>query len=444
MNKHRANRKKAAIWLWLLMVFLMLQGGGSKGNEMLTAEAAVSDQAALEHGGGNAVTPQQFGALADGIHDDGPALQKALESGNPVVLVSDLYLFSGVSVWDHNVSLNGNGHVLYCDGKGVEICATLNDDPSSAAAIVTENKPYYGTYHRGYVSYGGSGPLTENLGEVTVGYFHEYQAYLSDLTIIARNFDGQCGLELKRMCKSVVRNVRSICEEGSDGEVGIHVHNCYQVRLEGCHAQNWTASNTCDRGYGIEADGNDIVITGCTAFGNKHDICICSGRNIFSTDIRVNDCKVGCVYDPNAYRADGSKKYQARFDIHGAGERVFVNNLDIAVEAAGPDTIFASLRAPKAELNGMTLTGDAGYVVFAELADSFTFTGLRMENMDLYGGFRPEESIRELRITDGVLNGFARMGPHTKVYLEGVSVRDQGKSARGAGAKEISGVHPNE
>ena len=87
MNKHRANRKKAAIWLWLLMVFLMLQGGGSKGNEMLTAEAAVSDQAALEHGGGNAVTPQQFGALADGIHDDGPALQKALESGNPVVLV---------------------------------------------------------------------------------------------------------------------------------------------------------------------------------------------------------------------------------------------------------------------------------------------------------------------------------------------------------------------
>ena len=39
------------------------------------------------------MTPQQYGALADGTHDDAPALQKALESGKPVVLISDLYLF---------------------------------------------------------------------------------------------------------------------------------------------------------------------------------------------------------------------------------------------------------------------------------------------------------------------------------------------------------------
>jgi hypothetical protein len=32
------------------------------------------------------VTPQQFGALSDGIHDDRPAIQAALDSGNPIYL----------------------------------------------------------------------------------------------------------------------------------------------------------------------------------------------------------------------------------------------------------------------------------------------------------------------------------------------------------------------
>ncbi len=392
--------------------------------ETLTPGSA-SGQSLAETGTGTVVTPQQFGALADGIHDDGPALQKALESGNPVVLVSDLYLFSKVSVWDHNVSLNGNGYVLHCDGGVMEICASLNQDPSSDVAIITENQPYYGTYYRGYISYHGSKPLAENLEHYTASYFNEYHAYISNLTILARNCQGSCGLELKRMCKSTISNVSSICEEGSDGEVGILVYNCYQVRIENCYAQNWTATNTGDRGYGIGADGNDITVIGCSAFGNKHDISICTARNIFSNDITVNNCKVGCSYQPEAYRHDGSKRFQARFDIHAAGERVTVHGLKITVDHADQGTILAAIRAPKVEISQVEVEAADGYLVFAELADSVYFTDLQMEACDLHGGLTKEESIDEIHITNGVINGFDQMGDNTKIYLQNVMVKEE-------------------
>lgn len=373
-----------------------------------------------ESGSGSVVTPQQFGAKADGIHDDAPALQAALESGKAVILISDLYLFSDVSVWDHEVSLNGNGYVLYCDGCSIEVCALLKEDPDSDAVVVTENEPYYDTYFRGYVSYHGEKPIKEELEDYTPFYFNEHHAYISNVVIVCKNMEGLCGLTLKRMCKSLVSNVRSICEKGSDGEVGILIYDCYQTRVENCYAQNWTADVTCNRGYGIEAYGNDIVISGCSAYGNKHDICVCSGRNIISNNITVKDCKVGCQYDPDAYRKDGSRKYQARFDIHASGENVLVQNLSINVENADESAIFAVVRCPEAVIDGLTANGEDGYISFGELADKVYFTDLQMPDIRLYGGFLEEESVREIHITNGSIRAIDKMRPDAELYFENV------------------------
>lgn len=378
-----------------------------------------------EIGSGSVVTPQQFGAKADGIHDDAPALQAALESGQAVILISDLYLFSDVSVWDCDVSLNGNGYVLYCDGCSMEICALRNEDPDSDAAVVTENKPYFGTYYRGYVSYHGEKPIDADLDECTVFYFNEHHAFISNLVILCRNAEGKCGLTLKRMCKSLVNNVSVICENGSDGEVGILIYHCYQTNVENCYAQNWTADTTCNRGYGIEAYGNDITISGCSAYGNKHDICICSGRDIISNNITVKDCKVGCQYDPDAYRKDGSRKYQARFDIHASGKNVVVQDLDITVENADAGTIFAVVRSPEAVIDGLNAKGEDGYISFGELADKVYFTNLQMPDMKLYGGFSEEESVQEIHITNGSIKGIDKMHPDAKIYFKNVLIDNE-------------------
>ena len=383
-----------------------------------------------EIGSGNIVTPQQFGAKADGIHDDAPALQAALESGKAVILVSNLYLFSDVSVWDCDVSLNGNGYVLYCDGCGIEICAYRNDDPASDAAVITEKKPYYGTYYRGYVSYHGSNPLKETLENCTVSYFNEYHAYISNVVILCRNTEGLCGLTLKRMCKSLVNNVSSICEKGSDGEVGILIYHCYQTRVENCYAQNWTGNATGERGYGIEAYGNDITISGCLAYGNKHDICICSGRDIISNNITVKDCQVGCRYDPDAHRVDGTRRYQARFDIHASGQDVVVQNLDIVVENADAGTAYVVVRSPEAVINGLNIQGEDGYVSFGELADKVFFTDLNMPDVRLYGGFSEEEYVREIHITGGSIRGIDQMQPDTELFLKNVEMKDETEADR--------------
>lgn len=378
-----------------------------------------------EIGSGNIVTPQQFGAKADGVHDDAPALQAALESGKAVILVSNLYLFSNVSVWDCDVSLNGNGYVLYCDGCSIEICAYRNDDPASDAAVFTEKEPYYSTYFRGYVSYHGSKPLKETLEDCTVSYFNEYHAYISNVVILCRNTEGLCGLTLKRMCKSLLNNVSSICEKGSDGEVGILIYHCYQTRVENCYAQNWTGDATSNRGYGIEAFGNDITISGCSAYGNKHDICICSGRDIISNHITVKDCQVGCLYDPNAHRADGTRKYLARFDIHASGEDIVVQNLDIVVENADIGTSYVVVRSPEAVIEGLNIQGEDGYVSFGELADKVIFKDINMPNIRLYGGFSEEESVREIHVMGGSIRGIDKMQPDTELFFEDVEIKEE-------------------
>lgn len=378
-----------------------------------------------EIGSGNVVTPQQFGAKADGTHDDAPALQAALESGKSVILVSDLYLFSDVSVWDCDVSLNGNGYVLYCDRCRIEICALQNDDPNSDVAVFTEKEPYYDTYFRGYISYHGSKPIKEKLEDYTVSYFNEHHAYISNVVILCRNTEGLCGLTLKRMCKSLVSNVSSICEKGSDGEVGILIYHCYQTTVENCYAQNWTGDATSNRGYGIEAYGNDITISGCSAYGNKHDICICSGRDIISNNITVKDCQIGCRYDPDAHREDGTRKYQARFDIHASGENVVIQNLDISVENADDGTIFAAFRSPEVVINGLTVNGEDGYILFGELADKVYFTDLQMPDIRLCGSFSEEEYVKEIHITNGSIKAVEKLQPDTKIYFKNVVIEEE-------------------
>jgi hypothetical protein len=64
------------------------------------------------------VTPEQYDAVGDGVHDDGPALKAALESGKKVLLQKDLYVFSPLTVRDHNIILDGNGFNIIVDLAG--------------------------------------------------------------------------------------------------------------------------------------------------------------------------------------------------------------------------------------------------------------------------------------------------------------------------------------
>lgn len=351
-----------------------------------------------------ATSPEQFGAVGNGITDDAPALAKALESGKPVRLTQDLYLKSRLLIIDKDVVLDGCGHTLYCNGAALDF--TENSDflaiysrtisaEGADCRIYREKTTHYDTYHRGYIEYKGRKPIPQEevYTDYTVTGFNEHRAVIKNVRMVCTNFKGLCALTLRKMCHSVIENVQTVCEDVTGtGSVGILVDSCCSTALRGCYSSGWTDDLSCkvtNRGYGFCCNGNGIVIDGCESWNCKHDISVAGNRDYWSTDIRVQNCTFGCEFDQQK-RIDGSYRYQQIMDSHAGGYGVRFDDCNIIVrnanESASPIAFY--LTAPDVHVSGLEVLCDGGgcWATVGGLAEKIYLDNVRGDNLILQPG----------------------------------------------------------
>lgn len=360
----------------------------------------------IEDNGGNTsiVYPEQFGAVGDGVNDDGKALQQALESGKPVYLTQDLYIKSRVRVINRDVVFDGRGYTLHCDGAALDFKDSADFivffpnsvDPDKAdVKIYHEVPPHYKRYHRGWIEYKGRKPIPvdEVYDDYTVVGFMEHRVIVRNVTLSCKNFKGLCALTLRKMCHSLVDNVRAIMEDYTGtGSVGILVDmNCFTT-VRNCYGYGFTDDLSCNvtnRGYGVCVNGNSIIVDGCECWNNKHGICIAGNRDFWSTDIHVTNCTFGVIYNEDK-RIDGSNRFQQVMDSHAGGLGLRFDNNTIIIRNAGtrgsPHAFLLS--APYVHCSGLEVLCDGAgcWATVSGLADKVYLDNVHGENLSLQPG----------------------------------------------------------
>lgn len=306
----------------------------------------------------DAVTPEKYGALGNGVHDDGPALKAALESGKPVVLTKDLYVFSKILIYDHSVKLDGRGYTVHVDLKAetvgwdnpfaVRISASaLPDGKTGPLKIVSGSYresigSYRGvgdqgdSYVYGYISYNGFIPMPPWILDklaadegVTETYYPRVTAELRDVEFRFRNCTGKIGLQLNYCVESVLDNVKSVCEYGYDGMEGISLNGCSGVRVEHCTAENWTHRKGWalmgTHGYGIGLSSDNVLVTDFHGINNRDHMAGGGNNGLFwGSRITVRGASLesdGSVVSaaqgrPNGYFEDGFESHGNCYDIN--------------------------------------------------------------------------------------------------------------------------------
>lgn len=393
-------------------------------------------------------TPEAYGAFSDGIHDDSQALKSALESGNLVVLTNDLYIFSDVTVTDHNVRLDGNGHTIHLYGASLNFIASSwleNERPDviGQCAIVTEKETiweqggadYMRTYQRGYLVYKGQKSLNETYTSYTVRYFNDYSVQIKNVNLNCKNVSGKYGIWLVRMVNSLIENVSVVHESEApwldEGRVGICAYTCINLIIQGCYVEGWANYNTwkeSDEGYGIQVSGDNIHVDNCSGRKCKHVFCGVGARSFWSTNITVSNCNfyLNFVY---VLKSNGSTVYREPLNFHGDAYNVTINNVNIYVDGERQQACYPIvIRCPSAVLSNINVYSDGGKIGFGEFADCIYINNLNAPNCTLRTSFDGDSSnayIRELHINGGTIcrieNDKIRPG---KVYLEGVTVRE--------------------
>lgn len=386
-------------------------------------------------------TPEQYGAVGDGVHDDALALTKALESGKPVKLTQDLYLKSKVLIIDKDVMLDGCGHTLYCDGAALDfetegadffaIYARTIAAEGADCKIYSETAMHYDTYHRGYIEYKGRKPIPQEevYEDYTVTGFNEHRAVVKNLRMVCTHFKGLVALTLRKMCHSLVENVQTVCEDVTGtGSVGIILDSCCTSTLRGCYSAGWTDDLSCkvtNRGYGFCCNGNGIVIDGCEAWNCKHTISVAGNRSYWSTDIRVLNCTFGCEYDQQR-RIDGSYRYQQIMDSHAGGYGVRFDNCCVIVRNANESgsPIAFIISAPDVHVSGLEVLCDGGgcWGTVAGLAEYIYLDNVRGENLLLQPNAQYERA-REFHLNNCLFKRLQNSSNHPlKVFMTSCTI----------------------
>ncbi|MBR1585925.1 MAG: hypothetical protein IJ662_10325 [Clostridia bacterium] len=409
-----------------------------------TAEYARQARAAA---GANAcVTPDMYGAVGDGVHDDGPALKAALESGRPVKLTKDLYVFSQVWVKNRNVNLDGQGFTIYVDARAMRhdtpdsvllISSDVVADETAPVAMVTDADTitltlengvnYHGNYNKGYISYHGRNPTPdgETYENPVIQRWREYSAVIRNVNLQCKNCECLTALELRRMCHSVIDHVSAVCQQGHDGAAGIQAHACYAAHITHCYAEGWCSARTAtisSEGYGIVVSGDSITVDHCVCVNNKHDYCAGAARDHFDTGLIMND-NVAYRYFTRETRNDGSARYMQQFDIHASCHQPIVNDLHLICENAQAGTWHISIRCPKAHLNNVTISALGGVITCGELAQEHLYTNLMAENCDIRTqAGRQTDFLTTFTVNGGKIRRVSDCDNPAKVILKNVEI----------------------
>lgn len=356
------------------------------------------------------VTPEQFGAIGDGVHDDAPALRAALETEKPVMLTQDLYCRSMVKLDRLNVTLLGFSHTVHFDfdnemydsqgNREYDSITFLNtrveDDPNAPLQRVWDDTPYTleqfhgvpntregepgyaSNYKLGYMSYKGNKPFVGKYADMMnpestiVWYFEEHSLYIENVKFHFTKCRGRYGLKFARYCNSVVRNVECVAED-EEGTVGLIVQECYNVLLDGCYAEGWYANHTWDlsnQGYGIQIPGGDkITIINSGAWNNKCGMMIAGSRTIWATNVIVQNFRAGADISQEGDVRVGSDGIQTTYkwanglSCHADCINLVVNNLQVDFPTNYKTGIVPfKLSCPEFAINNVTVNAPKGYV----------------------------------------------------------------------------------
>lgn len=402
------------------------------------------------------VTPEMYGALGDGIHDDGPALQTALATEKPVYLMKDLHVFTNVQVIEKNVYLNGQGYTIYLHGENMTgntakggtggECIVIGTEghqgviENADVVVYTENDtsvmspafPQENSYRRGYLSYHGFNPTPdkEHYDNYTASSWMERRAIIQNCRFVGDHTDGLKYLRLDRLCHSVVDNCEFICTTEDGAAIGIMAQACYDVTISRIRAQNFTANTSRSivyTGYAIQATGDAIIIRDCILKNCKNHVNIggASGAGGFFTTGAIMENLVLQTTQTGAVTADGSgaSLYQQMLDLHEGCHKPIINNVILEFEnAMGADDYgtLIHLSCPEAVVSNVTCkftkaygNWALGYIGFGPLAKRMFFSNLHAPGCHLFAhGWGYERGraydgnyTREINIIGGEIGG---------------------------------------
>ena len=319
------------------------------------------------------VNAKDFGAKGDGIQDDGPAIQLAL---NSISGGGKLELIQGAN---HRIAtpINWPGSNVTLDGKGATLTSDLpvTTDISTTNTVIqnTNTTKITGLTLTADVAVGDAKVSLSSASGVSVGDFVFVQTSTSDpiepaiklgiyqrivaiagndvyfgfgvadaitaasvtnvwilspvenvtirnLTIRLKNNGGGTAISLYRLFNTKVENVR-VYSGGNFGLVGIGLQGV-KILVDRCYADSILDVPRLSYGYGVVLSGHDLTVRNSQFYNCKHGVAT-GGGTFVSTDM---------LYEGNlAIACTGTS-----FDVHtGCLGSKFVNNVVYFATSAG-------------------------------------------------------------------------------------------------------------
>ena len=405
------------------------------------------------------VTPEDFGAVGNGVADDAPALQDALESGYPVRLTKDLYIKSNITVTDKDVWLDGGGYALHvigtnmtgymAKGRCIYIYASIHQGIEEDADVVlrtetAKSNPAFGyrsAYHRGYISYHGLNPTPtrEEYEEENVRCWYEMRFTLLNTNVVAHDCGGMTVIAAFQTCKSMVDNCRFLVAEG-DANVGLRMVNSYGLIINNCIFDGFVALRSRhieNTGYGLQFGGDACTVSNIIARNCKHGVVVGGDAQYFSTGITMNNLTLQAKFDDER-ASDGARVYQQTLDLHEGIHRPILNNIHCEFdnptdpERAGTLVMFS---CPEVVVNNLQCQHpnrgwQRGYIGFGPEAKRATFSNLLAPMCRIYGyGWHHERGneydsnfMQEIYINGGEIGDIRSSDANIHIRLTDVRV----------------------
>ena len=214
----------------------------------------------------NYVTPEDFGAVGDGITDDTVAINKALEHSNVLNMNAKTYLVSADlettnAITANNKTINGNGATIKIkpvSGEYYKIICAEGDTRISNLTIIGERDEHVGTTGEWGMGISLTNSNYANIENVTIKKCWGDGIYLG-----SKNTDtGENGCANVTITNCIIDNNR---------RNGISVINCNKFIIDGCTISNTVGTNP-QSGIDIERNHDNEITNGtiknCTFIDN--------------------------------------------------------------------------------------------------------------------------------------------------------------------------------
>lgn len=233
----------------------------------------------------NYVTPEDYGAVGDGVTDDTVAINKALEHSNVLNMNAKTYLVSAdqetaIAINANNKTINGNGATIKIKPVSDEyykIIYAEGDTRISNLTIIGERDEHIGTSGEWGMGISLANSNYANIENVTVK-----NCWGDGIYIGSKNSEtGENGCANVKITNCIIDNNR---------RNGISVINCDNFVIDGCTISNSNGTNP-QSGIDIERNLNNEITKGiiknCTFIDNHHSHIL---QDNSSNDNTIENC----------------------------------------------------------------------------------------------------------------------------------------------------------